>query len=443
MLGPERKTQLIGYFIGKGHGGALLLLWSIGVGLFFIFGLPIFALVWTGVVVSLSLGMIRAYRSSPGVYEQLLKSYLAERFPWHVLLEPSLQKTVQQSANVFVEVALKLHSLGTAGDERAELDRVLAAGSGLLSSQFELAQRADDLARGLNLVLPVSQKGADLTTEAPAARSETVDALNKEASQARGLADDIGQQLETLMLRVFQLEQLPNAVHGVKELAGEIETALARAQEKVESLCQATPSLADRPGDSELAKLKESLQKGFSKYKSTQGLKALQQLAYEYAQLQSTLERRKEDQSLLAARIPTLAEESYRQGLGVLELGLELVQAINSPNGERLEREKIRIESEIECIKRDATQARRVKLLKETLASHKERLSLLDQQAIHVEELLHQAGRCEASLNQARIQLLSLSADGYRDGVSSVNETLTRIIQQAKEVQEELKDLGF
>ena len=77
------------------------------------------------------------------------------------------------------------------------------------------------------------------------------------------------------------------------------------------------------------------------------------------------------------------------------------------------------------------------------LAANKERLSLLEQRAWRVEELLYQAGRCEASLNRARMQLLSLNADGSQQGVDAATETLSRVIQQAKEVQEELRELGF
>ena len=245
------------------------------------------------------------------------------------------------------------------------------------------------------------------------------------------------------MLRLFQLEKSPNHSHGAAELAGEIQAALDRAQAKIPSLHRTMPTLDDSDAPPELKPRMEFLQQGFTSNNATQGVKALRQLTYEYTQLHLVLERRKGDQPLLAAHIPDLAGESYRQGLSVLEHALELVQAIRSSDGERLEREVTQLEREIEALRKDANQAIRLRVWEETLASHRERLSLLEQQAWRVEELLQLAGHCEASLNRARIQLLSLNADGSQQGVNAATETLGRVIQQAREVQEELRELGF
>ena len=185
MLGQERWGRLLRYFVQQGHGGPLLLLWSIGTSLFlFMFELPIYALAWTGVVVMLGFGIMRTYRGNSKVWEQLIHSSIAERFPWHTLSDRSLQVIVQKSVKVFVEVAPKVHRLGRAGNERAELDRVLTAASGLLSLQYELAQKAENLVHGLTLIVPDGQVGTDLITEAPTVRHETVGAVQKEAEQA-------------------------------------------------------------------------------------------------------------------------------------------------------------------------------------------------------------------------------------------------------------------
>ncbi len=182
---------------------------------------------------------------------------------------------------------------------------------------------------------------------------------------------------------------------------------------------------------------------GFSRNKSTEGLKVLERLSYEYTQLRLALERRRDDISLLAVRIPALGEETYRQGLSVLRHALELVQALRSSDEERLAGEAIRLEKEIDALSDDASQTSRVESLRDSLASYHQTLRLLRQQALRVEELLNQASRCEASLNQARIQLVSFGAVESEKGADAVIETLSRVIQQAKEVQEELKELGF
>ena len=245
------------------------------------------------------------------------------------------------------------------------------------------------------------------------------------------------------MLQVCQLDKLPNTVRGAAELAREIETTLVRAQGKVNSLHQGTPPLADSHAPPELRPLLDSLKYGFSRNKLTQGLKALQQLAHEYTELQLVLERRKKTDSLSVAQIPPLAEETYRQGLGVLKNALGLLQSIHSSDRARLEAEVAELEGEIDALREDHSQEARVRMKEETMASHRERLDMVNQQQSHVEELLHQCGRCEASLHRTRIQLAELKAESSEMSISAVTETLRRTINQAREVQAEMKRLGF
>ena len=311
-LGPERHHKLLRYFVAPGPGGPLLLLWSVGIGLFLIFGRPMIALGWTAVVITLGLWMVRSDQRNPKVWEQFLRSSLAEKFPWKTLSDQSLRETAQQSANVLVEAALKLHGLGKSREPRAELSRLLNAASSLFALQFELAQTVEDLVHGLTFIVPDGQVGTDLITEAPTLRQETVDAVQRQANQGRALVGEIGQHLETLLLQVFQMESLPDVVDCAAELVRETETTLARAQAKVDSLHQATPLLDVRQVPPDLRPLREALQRGFPRNRSPQGLRALQQLEYEYHQLQSVLEHRKETDSLTIAQVPPLAEETYR-----------------------------------------------------------------------------------------------------------------------------------
>ena len=88
-------------------------------------------------------------------------------------------------------------------------------------------------------------------------------------------------------------------------------------------------------------------------------------------------------------------------------------------------------------------QAARIKIKEATLASNKDRLTMVKRQELRIDELLHEADRCEASLHRTRIELAALKADSAEASVNSVTETLQRTIDHAKEVQEELKKLGF
>ncbi len=155
------------------------------------------------------------------------------------------------------------------------------------------------------------------------------------------------------------------------------------------------------------------------------------------------LERRKETDSLSVAQIPPLAEETYRQGLGVLNDALGVLQSIHSSDRGRLKAELAELEGEIGGLREDNGQEARVKMKEKTLASHRERLEMVNQQQSHLEELLHQCGRCEASLHRTRIQLAELKVESFEVSISAVTQTLRRTINQAKEVQAEMKRLGF
>ena len=94
-------------------------------------------------------------------------------------------------------------------------------------------------------------------------------------------------------------------------------------------------------------------------------------------------------------------------------------------------------------MKKDGTQARRVTIREETVALHKDRLAMIDQQHAPIDELFYQCDRCEASLARARIELAALQAGSSETSVSEVTETLQKTIDQAKEIHGELKRLGF
>ena len=211
----------------------------------------------------------------------------------------------------------------------------------------------------------------------------------------------------------------------------------------VEELMERHESETSDRGETELQRLREEIQTGFSRVNSVEGLKALQELVHEYEQLQPVLDRGRETDPMAVAHVPGLAEETYRQGLGVLVGCLDLMRETRSPNNKKLEAEVGEVETEIESMKGDETQGERLRILEATVASHKERLDLIKQQELRVDGLLHQSDSCEASLHRTRIELAALRADNVDASISTVTDTLERTINQAKEVREELRRLGY
>ena len=121
----------------------------------------------------------------------------------------------------------------------------------------------------------------------------------------------------------------------------------------------------------------------------------------------------------------------------------ELTLAIHPLNKGRLEEEIVEIEKEVETLSKYEGQERRVKLREEKVAFHQELMEMVNQHQYQADELLFQCNRCEASLSRTRIELASLQAGSSETSVSSVTQSLRSTINQAKEVQEELKRLGF
>lgn len=221
-------------------------------------------------------------------------------------------------------------------------------------------------------------------------------------------------------------------------------------------------------GRAELAQLRDRLQKGFSGVNFHKGAKALGDLVHEYEelqlfrgskkrtasrrlifplyeeeQIQSVLPREEETDALSAAHIFALAEETYKQGLSVLADALRLTQAIRSSNVGRLEEKIVELEKEIEALRIDGAPGARLEIKEATIYSHQERLELLGRQRLRVDELLYQSDQCEASLARTRIELAVLHAGNSETRVSAVTETLQRTIDRAREVQAELKRVGF
>lgn len=185
------------------------------------------------------------------------------------------------------------------------------------------------------------------------------------------------------------------------------------------------------------------LEKGFIEIKADDGLKVLKKLDFEFKQLQPLTTSGQELDLISLSTLNALARETYFQGLIVLDDALELERAIHSTNNLQLQFEIEALEKKVIQLKNDPMMAERQKLVEEKIDANKERLELVNKLKLRVDQLLHQASRCEASLGKTRIELAALKADASDVTVSAVTETLRRTIDRAKEVQQELKRMGY
>jgi len=195
--------------------------------------------------------------------------------------------------------------------------------------------------------------------------------------------------------------------------------------------------------EAELKELRETLQSGFFSVASAKGLKALAELVSEFEQLQPALGQQRVKDLLSVSIINTLTEETYRQGLGALSDSLELMTVIHTPSREKLGMDIVELEKEVKDLEGDDCQIDRLRLKKEALHSHLERLDMLNGLELNVDQLLYEAKRCESALYGTRMELAVVRAEGSKTSVDSVIEALQGTIHHVKEVQEELKKLGY
>jgi hypothetical protein len=213
-----------------------------------------------------------------------------------------------------------------------------------------------------------------------------------------------------------------------------------RVRERMDRLDQDRKRLEQ----AKLGQLHEGLHSGFSSIGSEEGIEALSRLVGEYELLHPTIQDRDHTDPRSMSQIPGLIEKTYRRGLSVLSDTLELMKALQTPNEERLKKEIAELERGVAASKVGEGRAEeRLKIQTSMLTSHKQRLDMLDQLRLGVDQLLYQAGRCEASLHRTRIELAAIRTGSWEISVDSVIEALQGTIHQVKEVQEELSRLGY
>jgi hypothetical protein len=186
-----------------------------------------------------------------------------------------------------------------------------------------------------------------------------------------------------------------------------------------------------------------SLEQGFNETKAQEGLKILYGLEHEYRQLQPVIQHGEEADLLSISNLAVLVRETYLQGLNVMEHALELERAAGSTDSNQLLAEIESLERKAAAVKQNPASAESLQLIQEKINFNRERLGTLTNLHLRVEELLHQAERCEASLSKTHVDLADLKAGASGTSVNSVIITLQKTIERAKEVQAELKKLGY
>ena len=209
---------------------------------------------------------------------------------------------------------------------------------------------------------------------------------------------------------------------------------------KVKALQDRELELAEQ---SKAAQLHKELQVGFSSIGSAEGLGLFFKLVGAYERLETTMSLQVHSDPASISQVPALAEETYRRGLSVLSDALELMRAGDASSVDSLKRDVAELEKELEASRANGAQPDRLQIREKVLASHRERLDMHDQLRSSADQLLFQAHKCEDSLHRTRIELVAIKTGTAEASVDSVIEALQRTVTQAKEVQRELRRLGY
>jgi hypothetical protein len=194
--------------------------------------------------------------------------------------------------------------------------------------------------------------------------------------------------------------------------------------------------------DADIKHLIAAVRTGFKKTNTTDGLNALTDLVQEYQKILQVVEYKKEIDPLALVHIPALVEETFLQGLSVLSDVLELSKIIHKPDIDNLEKKLKATENEIKSLRQHKAKSSLLRIKIASADSYKERLDMINQQALRHDTLLYQYTSCEASLHKTRVELTALKTENSERSIGAVSETLRQTIKQAQEIQEEFKRLS-
>jgi serine/threonine-protein kinase len=194
----------------------------------------------------------------------------------------------------------------------------------------------------------------------------------------------------------------------------------------------------------ERAETRRRLQQGFSLITSEagdQGETVLAGLGDEFDAIAMLLERSTGQTSASLTVVPNLTEEAYRHGMSALSRALELLEIADGPQRRRIEGELAEIDDRLE---RDAHADERAKARDdERQADRRRLLGRLDDTRGRAGDLMYEAERCATALAVTRLEIASLRADDTHGAVGAVVETLETAIQRVRDVQDELRRLGY
>lgn len=201
----------------------------------------------------------------------------------------------------------------------------------------------------------------------------------------------------------------------------------------------------------ELALLELIITEGFAETRFAEGKKALRELQHEFFELQGLLTRLPEESNLGGStllsneRIHAVGRQTYLQGLMILQDAAERKRTIFRTDASGLEDEAAQLRKDIAELRDhpSGTESSIIVRKEGVLKSHEERIAIIRQQELGIQELLDESDRCEGALQTVRLELPALRTQGSRSEIEELLIKLEVAIKYSKEVQERLREHGL
>jgi hypothetical protein len=243
-----------------GPGAPLIFLWVLGVGAFTaVWTEPALAVTWTILAATFGSLTIRDQLRRTAAQRLVLRSYAARRFPTQAIAHADVRVAVSRGVALFVEIAAKALEIHRARGADRNLDQALADADELVALQLQSAQQAEELDRILRVAITDGTAPVLAETALSGCAGGADDAacgVAREAAGARHLVDQVGLQLQVLLLHVAQLDrragdlvQSAHVTHRAEETLGRLRRVVAaRRAAAAEAIHRWLPPLpAGRP----------------------------------------------------------------------------------------------------------------------------------------------------------------------------------------------------
>ena len=314
-----------------------------------------------------------------------------------------------------------------------QLRRMAGEELGGLEAQLDELREEEEL-------LPLIEQRIVAELDALRSRDRVLDARHSTADARASLLEAVGDEGDelsdldaALQHTALRTEAMQARAAAIDRLVGLVEVRGGDAQPSGGAASQLAQRFAREAGRMANAPLAEQLYAG---------LQSLQRLVFEYEQLKQLLQKRNAVDPLAVARLPALADETYEQGISVLEDALSLALALRGPGESELEHElsELRAQGAQRGDRAtDAGETDRATVIERSISSLTDRIAAAGAHRERLDELISHAGHCEAALQRVCIELTEVKATGAAWRVDVVTERLLNTVRQAREVQEELE----